>query len=108
MLSQPRFGGIVTHCKHWHCNETNQEEAHIKYWMNSIVKTVSKKDLGESSRKHKSHSNHPSLDYIAITQIRKHQTSLHNIEAKRLQPGADEKLLQEKVKKYLDNIRMIS
>jgi hypothetical protein len=32
-------------------------------------------------------------------QIRKHQTSLHNIETKRLQPGADEKLLQEKVKK---------
>jgi hypothetical protein len=39
-------------------------------------------------------------------QIRKHQTSLHNIETKRLQPGADEKLLQEKVKNYLDNIRI--
>lgn len=30
-------------------------------------------------------------------QIRKHQTRLHNIESKRLQPGADKQALQEMV-----------
>ncbi|KAI8882880.1 hypothetical protein K501DRAFT_185718 [Backusella circina FSU 941] len=40
-------------------------------------------------------------------QIRKHQTSLHNIETKRLQPGADEKSLQEKSEAIVEKTRIL-